>query len=337
MTNVLVDETPAPPPAPARRRRSVLRRRLLALGVTGVIGMSAVGYWGLDRYVIDHVAIDDVAAYEAALSPAPTVAATAETSSPAPVLAPVVTATSYLSGTTSIEISTVVEGSGSNRVTYYVADVFLGDGTQLRGGFAENKFGRNIVKGTSDIAESYAAIFAVNGDYYGFRDNGILIRNGVLYRDNGARAGLAIYRNGMMAVYDERTTSGAELLAAGVWNTMSFGPALVVDGEIQNGIDQGEVDNNFGLRSIQGNNPRTGIGLIDANHFVFVVVDGRSSGYSRGVTMTEFAQIFKDLGVTVAYNLDGGGSSTMYFNGALVNKPQGKDNERAISDILYIA
>ena len=308
--------------------RPALRRRLTAVAVVAVVLVSGVGYWGLDRYVIDHVAIGDVAAYEAALSPSPTV--------PAPAAEPVVTATSYVSGSTSIEISTVVEGTGSGRVTYYVADVWLGDGTQLRGGFAENKFGRNIVKGTSDIAESYDAIFAVNGDYYGFRDNGILIRNGVLYRDNGARTGLAIYRNGTMAVYDERTTTGADLLAAGVWNTMSFGPALVNGGEVQKGIDQGEVDNNFGLRSIQGNNPRTGIGLVEPNRFLFVVVDGRSSGYSRGVTMSEFAQIFKDLGATVAYNLDGGGSSTMYFNGALVNKPQGKDNERAISDILYI-
>ena len=303
----------------------------MASGVVLLLALSAVGYWGLDRYVIDHVAISDVAAYEAALAPAPAVPA------PAVPQEPVVTDTTYLDGDTSIEISTVVTGSGSNRVTYYVADVYVSDGTQVRGGFAENKFGRNIVKGTSDIAESYDAIFAVNGDYYGFRDNGILIRNGVLYRDNGARAGLAIYRNGTMAVYDERTTTGAELLAAGVWNTMSFGPALVNDGEVQPGIDQGEIDNNFGLRSIQGNNPRTGIGLIATNHFVFVVVDGRSSGYSRGATMTEFAEIFKALGATVAYNLDGGGSSTMYFNGALVNKPQGKDNERAISDILYIA
>lgn len=334
MTHVVVDEAPAPAPPPARRRHSKLKRRLLALGATGVLGVSAVGYWGLDRYVIDHVAIDDVAAHEAALSPSPTVAAAPETSPAAP--APVVTATTYLDGDTSIEISTVASGAGSSRVTYYVADVYVSDGTQVRGGFAENKFGRNIVKGTSDIAESYDAVFAINGDYYGFRDNGILIRNGVLYRDNGARTGLAIYRNGTMAVYDERTTTGADLLAAGVWNTLSFGPALVVDGEVQKGIDQGEVDNNFGLRSIQGNNPRTGIGLIDTNHFVFVVVDGRSSGYSRGVTMTEFAEIFNRLGATVAYNLDGGGSATMYLNGALVNKPQGGDNERAISDILYI-
>jgi exopolysaccharide biosynthesis protein len=70
---------------------------------------------------------------------------------------------------------------------------------------------------------------------------------------------------------------------------------------------------------------------------VFVVVDGRNPGYSKGVTMSEFAQIFKDLGCTTAYNLDGGGSSTMYFLGNMVNNPLGKDNERRISDILYIA
>lgn len=319
-----------PPP----RQRSRLRRRLAATGATLLVAVSAVGYWGLDRYVIDHVAISDVAAYEAALAPAPAAGAEAE---PAPAQEPVVTATSYVDGDTSIEIATVVTGSGSSRVTYFVADVWIDEGTQLRGGFAENKFGRNIVKGTSDIAESYDAVFAVNGDYYGFRDNGILIRNGVLYRDNGARTGLAVYRDGTMVVYDERSTTGADLLAAGVWNTLSFGPALLVDGEVQQGIDQGEVDNNFGIRSIQGNNPRTGIGLIDADHFVFVVVDGRSTGYSRGVTMPEFAEIFQGLGAKVAYNLDGGGSSTMYFNGSVVNKPQGNGNERAISDILYIA
>lgn len=77
--------------------------------------------------------------------------------------------------------------------------------------------------------------------------------------------------------------------------------------------------------------------MIDDDHFVFVVVDGRSPGYSKGVDMTEFAQIFQDLGATVAYNLDGGGSSTMYFNGELVNDPLGKGQERGTSDILYLA
>jgi exopolysaccharide biosynthesis protein len=185
-----------------------------------------MGYWVLDRYVIDHVAISDVAAHEATVVPStlPT------TSQAAPTAPPTSTDTSYRSGTTSIEISTVTTGSGSGRVTYFVADVKVGDDTVVRGGFAENKFGRNIVADTSDIAESYDAVFAINGDYYGFRDNGILIRNGVLYRDDGARTGLAIYRDGTMAVYDERTTTGEKLLAAGAWNTLSFGPGLVVDG-----------------------------------------------------------------------------------------------------------
>ena len=164
-----------------------------------------------------------------------------------------------------------------------------------------------------------------------------MIRNGVLYRDDGARTGLAIYADGTMDIYDETTTTGKELLDAGVWNTLSFGPALLDDGVIPAGIDDIEVDTNFGNHSIQGDQPRTGVGIIDENHFVFVVVDGRSPGYSEGVTMTELATIFQHLGATEAYNLDGGGSSTMYFNGELVNDPLGKGNERGTSDILYLA
>ena len=159
----------------------------------------------------------------------------------------------------------------------------------------------------------------------------------MIYRDDGARIGLAIYVDGAMEVYDETATTADDLLAAGVWNTMSFGPALVDDGGIVDGIEDVEVDTNFGNHSIQGEQPRTGLGMIDENHFVFVVVDGRSPGYSDGVTMTEFAEIFVDLGATEAYNLDGGGSATMYFNGELVNNPLGEGDERGTSDILYIA
>nr|WP_260283568.1 phosphodiester glycosidase family protein [Propionibacterium freudenreichii] len=66
-------------------------------------------------------------------------------------------------------------------------------------------------------------------------------------------------------------------------------------------------------------------------------MDGRSEGYSRGVTLPEFAQMFVDLGARTAYNLDGGGSSVMYFNGSLVNNPLGTGRERGVSDILYLA
>ncbi|MNW12867.1 hypothetical protein D3C71_2106620 [compost metagenome] len=76
--------------------------------------------------------------------------------------------------------------------------------------------------------------------------------------------------------------------------------------------------------------------MLAPNHYVFIVVDGRKEGYSRGMTLTEFAQTFADLGCTEAYNLDGGGSSTMYFMGRVVNNPLGKNRERGVSDILYV-
>ena len=209
--------------------------------------------------------------------------------------------------------------------------------TLLRGAFANNKFGQNIIDTPSNIAAQHNGIWAINGDYYGFRDTGIVIRNGVAYRDSGAREGLAFYQDGSVKLYDETGTNAQQLLNEGVWNTLSFGPALVRDSEVISGIDQMEVDTNFGNHSIQGNQPRTGVGVLGQNHLVFIVVDGRSDGYSRGVTMPEFAYMFKELGCVSAYNLDGGGSSVMVFNNQLVNKPMGGTKERGTSDILYIA
>ncbi|RYV52323.1 phosphodiester glycosidase family protein [Pengzhenrongella frigida] len=311
---------------PRSRARRALLVGALSLSLTGAVAAVA-----LDRFVIEHVEIADVAAYEASQSES-----TSQSENAASTEA-VVTGSTAQSDTAGITISTVTTGTGDDTVTYYVADVVLTDATALRSAFAQNSFGENITETTSDIAADNDAVFAINGDYYGFRDTGIVIRNGVVYRDSGARDGLAFYRDGTVEVYDETTTTAADLVADGVWNTLSFGPALLADGEIIDGIESVEVDTNIGNHSIQGEQPRTAVGVIDANHLVFVVVDGRSPGYSAGVTMTGLAEIMQGLGATTAYNLDGGGSSTMYFDGALVNDPLGKGAERATSDILYIA
>ena len=308
-----------------------------ALALTLALGGTTT--WALDRFVIEHAEITDVDAYEAANS---TVTATDDTTSGSTSgsttgsTAATVTDTGYDSDDADVTISTVVTGSGDDTVTYYVADVTLTDATALRSAFAKNTFGENITETTSDIAADNNAIFAINGDYYGFRDTGIVIRNGVVYRDEGARQGLAFYLDGSVQVYDETATTADELLAAGVWNTVSFGPAIVEHGAVVDGIQDVEVDTNVGNHSIQGDQPRTAIGVIDDNHLVFVVVDGRSPGYSAGVTLTGLAEIVQGLGATTAYNLDGGGSSTMYFNGSLVNNPLGTGTERGTSDILYI-
>jgi exopolysaccharide biosynthesis protein len=319
---------------PPKTRR--IRRAVLAGALAVTLSAGGATAWALDRFVIEHVEIRDVAAYEATQSTATDAAGDSTAGESAATATPVLTDTSYVSGDTNVTVSTVVTGSGDATVTFHVADVVLGDATTLASAFAENSFGENITETTSAIAADNNAVFAINGDYYGFRNTGIVIRNGVVYRDEGARQGLAFYRDGTVEVYDETTTSADQLVADGVWNTLSFGPALLEDGEILDGIEDVEVDTNFGNHSIQGEQPRTAVGVIDENHLVFVVVDGRSPGYSAGVTMTGLAQIMQDLGATAAYNIDGGGSSTMYFNGQLVNNPLGKGTERGTSDILYI-
>jgi len=332
-------------PKPTQPRKRRIRRAIIASALALTVTAGGGTAWALDRFVIDHVEIADVSAYEASVTGSSTSATGSSSASSstsdgsgtdASAAAAVVTETSYTSQNADIAISTVVTGSGNATVTYFVADVVVGDATQVRSAFAEDSFGENIIENTSDIAADNNAVLAVNGDYYGFRDTGIVIRNGVVYRDEGARQGLAFYRDGTVQVYDETATTAAELVADGVWNTLSFGPAIVEDGQIVDGIDDVEVDTNFGNHSIQGEQPRTAVGIVDANHYVFVVVDGRSAGYSAGVTMTELAEIMRGLGAGTAYNIDGGGSSTMYFNGEVVNNPLGKGEERGTSDILYI-
>lgn len=343
---------PSPAPRSTGRRR---RRTVLAGSLALVLAVGGTTAWALDRYVIEHVQIADVSAYEAsqaagaaaddtgdgtgddAADDDTTAASAGQGSAEAGAGAATTTDTTYSSDAADVSISTVTTGSGDDTVTYYVADVQLTDATALRSAFAQDAFGENITEDTSDIAADNGAVFAVNGDYYGFRRTGIVIRNGVVYRDDGAREGLALYRDGHVEVYDETATTADQLVADGVWNTLSFGPSLLDDGEVIDGIEDVEVDTNVGNHSIQGEQPRTAIGVIDDNHLVFVVVDGRSPGYSRGVTMTELAEIMQGLGAQTAYNLDGGGSSTMVFDGELVNDPLGRGRERGTSDILYVA
>ncbi len=310
---------------PSRRHRT--HRVVLAASLTAVLTLGGTAAWALDRYVVEHVAIDDVDSY---------VAEQAGTTADAEPAAGTLTDTTYTSDDAQVTVSTVTTGSGDGTVTYYVADVVLSDATVLRSAFAQDQFGTNITETTSDIAADNDAVLAVNGDYYGFRDTGIVIRNGVVFRDEGARQGLAFYRDGHVEVYDETTTDADTLVAAGVWTTLSFGPALLEDGQVVDGIEDVEVDTNVGNHSIQGEQPRTAVGIVDDNHLVFVVVDGRSPGYSAGVTLTGLAQILQDLGATTAYNLDGGGSSTMVFGGELVNDPLGRGQERGTSDVLYV-
>lgn len=308
-----------------------LKKRKLFVTISIVItSVALILYFLADRYLIEHVEVEN-----ALVSSETTTSSTDSNETTTVDETYEADDLSYTSDTKSIEIEKVVTGSGSDQVTYYVADVQLTDSSSLKSAFANNQFGNNIVQVTSEIASNNNAIFAINGDYYGFREDGITIRNGQIFRDVPARTGLAFYEDGSMKIYEETETTAEELIAEGVTQTFSFGPALVENSEAIEDFGDVSIDKNFGNRSIEDSNPRTGVGIISENHYVFVVVDGRSDE-SKGLTLGEFAQVFEDLGATEAYNLDGGGSSTMYFMGDVVNNPRGTGEERGVSDIIYI-
>ena len=105
-------------------------------------------------------------------------------------------------------------------------------------------------------------------------------------------------------------------------------------------VENGEiaVGTNEEVGQAMASNPRTAIGIIDENHYIIVVSDGRTSE-SKGLSLYQMAEVMKSYGVKTAYNFDGGGSSTLYFNGQVINKPTtggNKISERAVSDIVYI-
>jgi exopolysaccharide biosynthesis protein len=219
-----------------------------------------------------------------------------------------------------------------NDTTIYVADVTVSSPEYLKTALAQNAYGKNVTEKTSEIAEGVNAVLAINGDYYGAQEKGYVIRNGKLYRNTASADSedLVIYSDGSFEIINESEVTAEQLIAKGAVQTLSFGPALLQDGQIT-------VTENEEVGKAMASNPRTAIGIIDECHYLFVVSDGRTSE-SEGLSIYQLAQFMKSLGAETAYNLDGGGSSTMYFNGNVVNNPTsgGSIKERSVSDIVYI-
>ena len=289
-----------------------------------LLGLAAFTVWAvLDTFAIRRV-------YAAAeISPAPA-AETAEETGSAGTGAAEITADGYRDDAVTIRLREERVGE----TTVHVAEIRLTDPSALKTAFADGSYGRNVAAAASVTAEEAGAVLAVNGDNYGSRETGYVIRGGVLYRSVPARdqEDLVIWSDGTAAIVRESEITAEELLARGAREVFSFGPGLVDNGEITVGASD-EVDR------AMASNPRTAVGVLADGTWVFVVSDGRTTE-SEGLTLYELAAYMRSLGCVTAYNLDGGGSSTMVFNGAVVNVPSSGRNggrERAVTDIVYIA
>lgn len=240
------------------------------------------------------------------------------------------------SGTTAITSRATISVATyqANNTTIYVADIYLGEGQTIQSALADGTYGRNITDTTSNMAESVGAKLAVNGDYYGARTSGYVIRGGEALRSTKAsddQEDMVLWSDGTMSIIREGDYTAAALVEKGAEQVLTFGPGLIIDGEIS-------VTASDEVGKAMASNPRTAIGYISENHYVLVVADGRTTE-SEGLTLLELATFMESFGCRQAYNLDGGGSSTMYYNGAVINNPTtngSTTSERSVSDILYV-
>ncbi len=222
----------------------------------------------------------------------------------------------------SITIYKVIEDSA----VYEAAEIQVASASQLKTAFAQGKYGKSYRRYPSKIAADNQAVIAINADYCGFRTEGIVIRNGQLYRNKpSSKDLLMIDQNGDFFLMEEEQVDGEALLERGAIQTFSFGPSLVIDGEAQ------PAKKYFISKTVK--EPRTAIGQIGPLHYLLVTVEGRSDD-SDGMTLAELGQTMADWGCITAYNLDGGGTSTMIYRDEVINRVSGKA-ERASSDIIY--
>ena len=256
-----------------------------------------------------------------------------------------------------IYIDITTNRDAEDTTTYYVADIRINNLGYFRAALAHDTFGQNVTERTSDMCNRKKGILAIDGDTYGSQEGGYVVRNGNLNADairttkNLERRkpdDLVIKKDGTFEIIDERDVSFDQVRAMDPFHVFSFGPALVNRNQITV-TENDEVGTAMG-----GNkNQRCAIGIINPGHYVFVVSDGRMKS-SYGLSLLNLANIMKDLHCETAYNLDGGGSATMYLEdgtgnatglGHLVNYPhqstQGlpdkpRMQQREVSDIVYI-
>ena len=233
---------------------------------------------------------------------------------------------SYHSKNISIEISMFQ----NELITYYVAEIYIRSSENISSGLS-NGIDDDSTQTITEISNNSNGAFAIYGDFYNSRDGGVIIRNEELLRDEeNSRGLLVLFNNGIMQIYDDENISREELLESDAEHSFCFGPKLVENG---NPVDNFDEFIRPYIRQLQ---PRCAVGQIEPYHYVFVKVDGRAPGYSQGVTLVGLFEIMYGLGCKVAYNLDGGDSTTMVLLGNLINKPVGRNKERAISDAIVI-
>ena len=217
------------------------------------------------------------------------------------------------------------EFSFGKPVTFYVADVLVQDVTSLATAFAKGTYSAGGVKPMESIAKSNNCIVAISGDFARWHRNGLIVRNGEVFRKERYTSDLCVlYKNGVMETYEPGTVPLEEIMAGDPWQSWHFGPELL--------DHAGQPKKRFNT-TVPGRNPRSVIGYYEPGHYCLVIVDGRQGQYSGGLTMQELSRLMYTLGCVRAYNLDGGATAHMSWTDQVVNSPS---KDRKVHDVICV-
>jgi len=216
------------------------------------------------------------------------------------------------------------------KISYVLADIYIGDITCFQTAFAQDTYGAGYSEKLSGMSQRMRSILAVNGDSYSnnrHKNNGTIIRNGVVYRDRQTDAETCVLNwDGTMDIYAPNKVDMQSLVEKGAYQSWIFGPSLL--------DDNGKAKSMFLTWDyIRESHPRTAIGYYEPGHYCLLLVDGRQDS-ARGMFLEEMAKVFEKLGCKAAYNLDGGYCSFMTFNGSVANHPYKPEHE--IADGIFI-
>ena len=315
------------------------------LGIGAVLGIYALflfviptgGSQPIQSVVFGNTPVPTSESLAPAQTPEP--ASTAEAASPTPEPTPTpapgdfsatfptgdLNAENALGTYTDENLRIVVTEHHTDEAVYFVADVWIRNIQEFRTAFSGGKF-KGGYSMPSSMASKVNAVLAISGDSCGSTSSGIVIRNGNLYRDTLGGDVCVLYVDGVLESYYESDFNYEEAIARGAYQAWCFGPKL---------IDNGQIPASYNSTSviIGDHAPRAALGYYEPGHYCLVTVDGRQGDYSRGMTLDELAQAMIDLGCSDAYNLDGGQSVMMVFQGQVVGQPY--KGGREISDIIY--
>ena len=237
-------------------------------------------------------------------------------------------------------------------VKYHLARIQLKRLSDLRTMIATNSsgyYGSNITQKFGTLIKNAEAnnaprvLCAISGEYPFWQGKqGYVVRNGTTYRETvrtNTGEDLAIFKNGQIVSYLESEHTLTELkttYGGDIYQNFSFGPTLVLDGQITVTQDQ-EIDG-----QTMSQNERTAIGFGSGGvlYFLATEVNGdRNSASAASFSLYTLASFMQGLGCFCAYNLDGGASSAFYFNGGTTSYSSDgirTNAERNLGDIIYV-